>query len=121
MSCCPTKWQQSFFYLEFKENTYSVYGRYGYGACTSKEEFTKKFINLYEKMILPSIPHGMCGCVYTQLSDVEDEINGLYTYNRKICKLEENELKSLSEKINSVVSTKTFTFFSTIFNNIFLE
>lgn len=89
--------------LEFKENTYSVYGRYGYGACTSKEEFTKKFINLYEKMILPSIPHGMCGCVYTQLSDVEDEINGLYTYDRKICKLEENELKSLSEKINSLL------------------
>ena len=31
---------------------------------------------------------GLCGCVYTQWSDIEDEINGIYTYDRKINKLE---------------------------------
>ena len=30
---------------------------------------------------------GLCGAVYTQLSDIEDEINGLMTYDREVCKL----------------------------------
>lgn len=33
---------------------------------------------------------GLCGCVYTQWSDIEDEINGIYTYDRKINKLEKD-------------------------------
>ena len=38
---------------------------------------------MYEKMIIPYIKDGVCGCIYTQLSDVEGEIDGLYTYDRK--------------------------------------
>ena len=33
---------------------------------------------------------GLGGCVYTQWSDIEDEINGIYTYDRKINKLANN-------------------------------
>ena len=43
-------------------------------------------------MVLPAIPEGLCGCVYTQVSDVEGEINGLYTYDRKICKVNKEKL-----------------------------
>ena len=43
---------------------------------------------MYRKMLIPAIAMGACGCIYTQLSDVEDEINGLYTYDRKVCKVE---------------------------------
>ena len=39
-------------------------------------------------MIIPGISQGVCGCIYTQLSDVENEINGLYTYDREVCKVD---------------------------------
>ena len=62
---------------------------------------TKMITDMYEAMILPGIDKGVCGCVYTQLSDVEDEINGLYTYDRKVCKVVKEDMKQLSQKIMS--------------------
>ena len=35
---------------------------------------------MYQEMVIPSINNGLCGCIYTQISDIENEINGLYTY-----------------------------------------
>ena len=61
--------------------------RYGYGNCRNDDELTEKIHFLYEKMIKPHINKGLSGCVYTQLNDVENEINGIYTYDRKVCKL----------------------------------
>ena len=46
--------------------------------CSAKIE--KKIQELQDK--------GLAGAVYTQLSDVEEETNGLYTYDRKVCKVE---------------------------------
>ena len=54
---------------------------------------------MYENMILPYIGDGLCGCVYTQLSDVEEEINGLYTYDRKVCKVDKNVMQHIANKI----------------------
>ena len=54
---------------------------------------------MYENMIIPYIKDGVCGCVYTQLSDVEDEINGLYTYDRKVCKVVKEEMLAMAEKL----------------------
>lgn len=74
---------------------------YGYGACANSKELTDKILYMYEKMIIPGIAKGLCGCVYTQLSDVEEEINGLYTYDRKVCKVEKTRMKELAEQISS--------------------
>ena len=54
-------------------------------------------------MILPSIKDGLCGCVYTQLSDVEGEINGLYTYDRRQCKVDKKAMLALAEELNSAL------------------
>ena len=54
---------------------------------------------MYEKMILPYIAQGLAGCVYTQLSDVEDEINGFYTYDRKVCKVDAERIAAISHRI----------------------
>ena len=54
---------------------------------------------MYEKMILPGIEKGVCGCIYTQLSDVEDEINGFYTYDRKVCKVVKEDMVHLAKKL----------------------
>ena len=78
---------------------YSKDKEYGYGACKSTEELTCKIVYMYENMIEPFIKDGLCGCVYTQLSDVEDEVNGLYTYDRKVCKVNKERMKILADKM----------------------
>ena len=80
---------------------YSKYGAYGYGGAKDTEELTDMICKMYEEMILPGLDAGICGCVYTQLSDVEDEVNGLYTYDRKICKVNKERMQNLSEQIHS--------------------
>ena len=80
---------------------YSKYTHYGYGNCESEKDVTKKMISMYKEMIIPAIPKGLCGCVYTQLSDVEDEINGLLTYDRKKEKVCINDLQEISRLLHS--------------------
>ena len=45
------------------------------------------FKKLYLEEVLPCIENGLCAAIYTQVSDVEDEINGLVSYDRKVEKL----------------------------------
>ena len=82
-----------------KGHHYSKDKEYGYGACKGTEELTDKILYMYENMIEPFIKDGLCGCVYTQLSDVEDEVNGLYTYDRKVCKVNKERMKILADKM----------------------
>jgi hypothetical protein len=66
---------------------------YGYGQCENAEEFQKKFKDLQETVKRLS-EEGLSGAVYTQVSDVEEEVNGLLTFDRKINKLKtENQLR----------------------------
>ncbi len=80
---------------------FSKYGVYGYGGAKSKAELTDMVVRMYQEMILPGIEQGICGCVYTQLSDVEDEVNGLYTYDRKVCKVDAKSMQDLAQEIYS--------------------
>ena len=41
----------------------------------------------------------LCAAVYTQVSDVEDETNGLFTYDRQVLKVDEEEMKELSKRL----------------------
>jgi len=50
---------------------------YGYKICSSPEEFQTAYHKLMAEEIEPLKEQGLCGAVYTQLSDIEDEINGL--------------------------------------------
>lgn len=77
--------------------------QYGYGSTNSEKALTDKIIQLYEEMVIPSINYGLCGCIYTQLSDVEDEINGLYTYDREICKVDKIKMKILAQWIQGMI------------------
>jgi hypothetical protein len=74
---------------------------YGYGACKDKDALTKRIEKMYHKMIIPAIKSGLCGCIYTQLSDVENESNGLYTYDRKVCKVHKHKLRKLAKEITT--------------------
>lgn len=72
---------------------------YGYGACKDNADLTNRIAEMYEKMIIPGIPDGVCGCIYTQISDVEGEINGLYTYDREVCKVEKDKMLEIAKKL----------------------
>lgn len=73
---------------------------YGYGSCKNSEELTKRIEQMYELMVIPAIKNGLCGCVYTQLSDVEGEINGIYTYDRAVCKVDKEIMLKIAARIN---------------------
>ena len=72
---------------------------FGYGQCHSRKELTDKVLAMYREMVLPSIQKGLCGSILTQFSDVEGEINGLYTSDRKICKVSPEEMRKIAEEI----------------------
>jgi hypothetical protein len=81
---------------EFGGKTYRAEGHvfnpdksYGYGGCKTTEALAEAMKQLYLEEVLPCIEHGLCATIYTQVSDVEDEINGILTYDRKVCKLDE--------------------------------
>ncbi len=76
---------------------------YGYGKCRDSGELTGRIVEMYREMILPAIKDGLCGCVYTQLSDVEGEINGLYTYDRRQCKVDKTAMQGLAEELKTVL------------------
>lgn len=88
------------------EHAFNPDKTYGYGACKNSEELTDRIVAMYEGMVLPGIKGGVCGCVYTQLSDVEDEINGMYTYDRQVCKVNKEKMQALAEKITLAILEK---------------
>ncbi len=74
---------------------------YGYGTCKSSEELFERIEARYKELVLPyvHVGNGLCGSVYTQVSDVEDEINGFYTYDRRVCKVDKQAMRKLADTI----------------------
>lgn len=61
---------------------------YGYKIYKNREDLEKALYKLYKEELPALIKKGLSAAVFTQLSDVEDEINGLMTYDRKVLKVE---------------------------------
>ena len=78
-----------------------VYGddNYGYRLFKSSSEFEDALISLYENEVQPLIEKGAFAFVYTQLSDVEDETNGLVTYDRQVVKVDTDRVSRVMKKI----------------------
>lgn len=70
---------------------------YGYRIFKTKEELTDAFEKLYLNEILPGIKNGISGLVYTQVSDVEDETNGIMTYDRRVIKPDAERVRRINE------------------------
>lgn len=60
---------------------------YGYGTHETKESLNAAYKKQMQK-VKEQIPNGLCASVYTQLSDVEEEVNGIFTYDREVRKIE---------------------------------
>ena len=62
---------------------------------------------LYEKEVLPCMEkQKLCAAIYTQLSDVEDEINGLVTYDRRVEKLAPGPMAALAARLQRAVQPR---------------
>ena len=62
---------------------------------------------LYLEQIVPLIPKGLCGAVYTQVSDVEDETNGIFSYDRKVQKILPEEFLPVSIELENAMAKTT--------------
>ena len=60
---------------------------FGYKSFETPAQLEIAIEDLYQKQIGPAKMEGLAAAVYTQLSDVEDELNGLMTYDRKVVKI----------------------------------
>ena len=72
---------------------------FGYRAYNTLKSFENAYHKLFQNQILPIIDKGLSATVYTQLTDVEDEINGLITYDRKVIKVDIDRIKGLNDKL----------------------
>lgn len=72
---------------------------FGYRKFASKEELTNAYRRLFEQEVIPAYKKGLCASVYTQLTDVEDEVNGIMTYDRAVIKIDENVTRDIAEKL----------------------
>ena len=74
---------------------------YGYKSFADEKTLQEALRALYIKQALPLVTEGLCGLVYTQIADVEDETNGLLTYDREIQKVDADQMKEILSSFES--------------------
>lgn len=87
------------------DHSFNTDKTYGYRILRDREEFVRAIRSLY-KSLLPLVDRGLCGAIYTQVTDVEDETNGLLTFDRAVQKLRPEELRDLADALRAA-SEKT--------------
>lgn len=92
-----------------RKNRREKYGQtFQYGAgCGDEDELTDRIIRMYKEMVFPALEKGLCGIVYTQLSDVEGELNGLYTYDRTVLKVDGDRMRKNAARLYETYYTLT--------------
>lgn len=81
-----------------KDHLWQPDHNWGYVKFNSSKEVTDEYVN-YAEQLLRLIPRGFSAGVYTQTTDVEMEVNGLMTYDRKIIKIDEKRVREINQKI----------------------
>ena len=72
---------------------------FGYVMYKTKETLTAAYKKLFEKQIIPNIAKGLSATVYTQVSDVEFEVNGIFTYDRELLKIDGDATREINSKL----------------------
>nr|WP_319776665.1 glycoside hydrolase family 2 TIM barrel-domain containing protein [uncultured Sphaerochaeta sp.] len=92
----PDKLRRAVLLSEFGGYLYRVEGHddeekkpFGYKQLMNRSDFNDAFFHLYEEEVYPAKKKGLAASVYTQLTDVQQELNGLVTFDRMVVKLDE--------------------------------
>lgn len=72
---------------------------FGYKIYKTTDSLTKAYSKLFNKTIIGQIEKGLSATVYTQVTDVEDELNGIMTYDRRVIKINPTVLKEINERV----------------------
>lgn len=84
--------------LPIKEHLFTD-KKFGYKMFKTAEELEKAYLKLYRTEIIPQIAkNGLCGTVYTELTDIEDEINGIFTFDR-VLKISKSEIQQVNAEL----------------------
>lgn len=84
--------------LPMQEHLWQRDKNWGYVEFKNPKEVTDKYIE-YAEELKAMISNVYSGAVYTQTTDVEGEVNGLITYDRKVIKVEEDRLRKINQEI----------------------
>lgn len=74
---------------------------YGYGTAQSRTELTARYKKLLLESVLPQLQNGLSVLVYTQLTDVEEEVNGILTYDRTEIKPDPAAVQAVGQKLRA--------------------
>ena len=89
------------------DHSFNLDEEYGYKKFKSGEELTKGLCDMYYGDIVPAIRHGLNGAILTQVSDVEDETNGIATYDRQVVKTDEKSMQDMANRLFETFSQVT--------------
>ena len=81
------------------DHSFNLDEEYGYKKFKSGEELTKGLCDMYYGDIVSAIRNGLNGAILTQVSDVEDETNGIATYDRQLVKADEKSMQDMANKL----------------------
>ena len=84
------------------EHSFNLNKTYGYHMFKAKEDYVRALRELFDSLT-PLVKRGLCGAIYTQVSDVEDETNGFFTYDRAALKLRSEELEDVLKTVKEQV------------------
>jgi len=84
--------------LPLEGHTWLGKNNWGYRSFENADTLFKTY-SIYLDQIVPFIKRGLSAAIYTQTTDVEIECNGLMTYDRKVIKIPENQLKAVTHKL----------------------
>ena len=86
--------------MRFRGHTYNKEKFFGYRKYYAQEKFDAAIKHLYEDRIYKCMKEkGLSAIIYTEVSDVEDELNGLLTYDREVVKVSPEMMKAANEKL----------------------
>ncbi len=91
--------------LVVKDHIWSPDRNWGYTQFNSTDEVTNQYVK-YVESLLNMVPSCYSAAVYTQTTDVENEVNGLMTYDRKVVKIDENRVREANKKLCKSLSAK---------------
>ena len=79
---------------------------FGYRRYRTRAGLQRALERLHDREIAPAIERGLAATVYTQLSDVEDEVNGMVTYDRRYVKVDEHAVRAMNDRLRQAASTR---------------
>ena len=87
-----------------KDHVFNTGNIYGYKVCKNREQFQEAVNKLYLEKVVPAAKKGLCAAIITQVSDVEDEINGFLTYDRKVNKADAQQMLAIASLLKEALS-----------------